>query len=110
MTASGQGRAGKSTARAFRDKRLEWKCTTELGKVVMKWPEATMSALRCTEIVIKLILGSLRPRAWKASDTIRFGQLPGVPRIQGSLISSARSIFDDGPIGCAFRPRQRRGR
>src|SRR5215212_563720 len=65
----------------------------------MKWPEATISARRCTEIVIKLIFGSLNPRARKASDTIRFGQLPGVPRIQGSLTSSARSILaTPGPL------------
>src|SRR5712664_3499489 len=68
--ATGHGRTGKSTGSTFSENRSAWGRATELGNVVMKWPEATILVRRCTDKVIKLILGVLNPRARNASDTI----------------------------------------
>src|SRR5262249_27356973 len=92
IIANGQGGAGKSIGKTFRENRSLLRRTAEFDIVAMKSPDAIILARRTIENVIKLMRGMLNPRDQNAWDTILWLHPSASANIQGSSTSSARSL------------------
>ena len=84
IIANGQGGAGKSIGKTFRENRSLLRRTAEFDIVAMKSPDAIILARRTIENVIKLMRGMLNPRDLNAWDTILWLQPSASANIQGS--------------------------